>query len=273
VTEVQNAQNRMKSDSTFHRDEMTRLRTVINDAREKLNDMEGKNTGLEGQVKDLTRQLEDDARQYELAINERDAALRKMRDECQMLVGELQTLLDTKQILDTEIAIYRKMLEGEESRAGLKKMVEQAVKSHSLQQQDDQEVTRQSRAEKSTRTTFQRSAKGNVAIADCDVDGNYITLENTHRTKDENLGDWKLRRKLDGNKKELVYTIPKNTVIKPGMTLKIWARTSTARNDPPNELIFEGETSWGQAAGAQTTLVNKEGEERATFTQRTVAAT
>jgi intermediate filament protein if len=116
VTEVQNAQNRMKSDSTFHRDEMTRLRTSINDAREKLNDIEGKNTGLESQVKDLTRQLEDDARQYELALNERDAALRKMRDECQMLVGELQTLLDTKQILDTEIAIYRKMLEGEESR-------------------------------------------------------------------------------------------------------------------------------------------------------------
>ncbi len=53
---------------------------------------------------------------FQTALNERDAALRKMRDECQMLVAELQTLLDTKQMLDTEIAIYRKMLEGEESR-------------------------------------------------------------------------------------------------------------------------------------------------------------
>lgn len=61
-------------------------------------------------------QLNDDQRQYEAALNDRDATLRRMREECQTLVAELQALLDTKQLLDAEIAIYRKMLEGEESR-------------------------------------------------------------------------------------------------------------------------------------------------------------
>lgn len=47
-------------------------------------------------------------------------------------MAELQALLDTKQMLDAEIAIYRTMLEGEESRyekerRGRKKMI------HSLQ--------------------------------------------------------------------------------------------------------------------------------------------
>jgi intermediate filament protein if len=51
--------------------------------------------------------------------------LRRLKDECQQLVAELQSLLDTKQMLDAEIAIYRKMLEGEESRVGLRQMVEQ----------------------------------------------------------------------------------------------------------------------------------------------------
>lgn len=36
------------------------------------------------------------------------------------------------QTLDAEIAIYRKMLEGEENRAGLRQLVEQVVKTHGL---------------------------------------------------------------------------------------------------------------------------------------------
>lgn len=71
---------------------------------------------LEKQVQELTYQLQDDQRSYESALNERDSQIRKMREECQALMVELQMLLDTKQTLDAEIAIYRKMLEGEENR-------------------------------------------------------------------------------------------------------------------------------------------------------------
>ncbi len=60
--------------------------------------------------------MTDDQRHYEVAINDRDHQLKKVRVECQSLVGEMQALLDTKMILDAEIAIYRKMLEGEETR-------------------------------------------------------------------------------------------------------------------------------------------------------------
>ena len=62
-------------------------------------------------------------------------------------------------------------------------MVEQVVKSHSLQQQEDTESQRHVRGEMSTRTTFQRSAKGNISIAECDPDGKFIIFENTHRNK------------------------------------------------------------------------------------------
>jgi len=138
---------------------------------------------LEKQLQELSHQLDDDQRQYEAALNDRDAQLRRMREECQTLVAELQALLDTKQILDAEIAIYRKMLESEENRQGLRSMVEQVVKSHSLQQQEDTESQRTVRGEMSTRTTFQRSAKGNMTIAECDPDGKFIVVENQSRSK------------------------------------------------------------------------------------------
>lgn len=62
-------------------------------------------------------------------------------------------------------------------------MVEQVVKTRSIQQQEDTDSTRNIRGEVSTKITFQRSAKGNVTIAECDPNGKYIMLENTHRTK------------------------------------------------------------------------------------------
>jgi intermediate filament protein if len=269
VSEVAAQANRQGLESNYTRDEINRMRGAINDVRGKLADMEAKNALLEKQVQELTYQLEDDQRQYEQALNERDGQLRKMRDECQMLVSELQSLLDTKQMLDTEIAIYRKMLEGEESRAGLRQMVEQVVKSHSLQQQEDTESTRNVRGESSTRTTFQRSAKGNISIAEADADARYIVIENTHRSKEENIGEWKLKRKIDG-RKEIVYTFPPNTVVRAGRSCKVWARDQGGSFNPPFELIFDGENSWGVGMNVVTSLINRDGEERANHTQRTI---
>lgn len=60
-----------------------------------------------------------------------------------------------------------------------------------------------------------------MTIAECDPNGKFITLENTHRSKDENLGEHKLKRKLDGNRREIVYSIPANVVLKAGKTIKV----------------------------------------------------
>ncbi|VDP18888.1 unnamed protein product [Soboliphyme baturini] len=261
VQEVQSATSRSGVETNFQREEVRRMREHMQDLRAKLADLESKvcqecginksflslNYPKKG-FHELNHQLEDDQRQYEFALNDRDAQLRKLRDECQALVGELQALLDTKQILDAEIAIYRKMLEGEENRA---------------------ESSRTVRGEMSTRTTFQRSAKGNVTIAECDPEGKFIVLENSHRSKDENIGDWKIRRKIDG-KREITYILPPNIVLRAGKTCKIWAREQGGFHHPPSELIFDGETTWGSGNNVQTVLFNRDNEERATHTQRTV---
>lgn len=178
------------------------------------------NALLEKQIQELNYQLEDDQRSYEAALNDRDAQIRKMREECQALMVELQMLLDTKQTLDAEIAIYRKMLEGEGDGPGLRQLVEQVVRTTGINEVADTETMRVVKGETSSRTSYSRSAKGNVSIQETSPEGKFIVLENTHRNKEEPVGEWKLKRKIDG-KREIVYTIPKDFVLHGGKSVKV----------------------------------------------------
>ncbi|VDD86780.1 unnamed protein product [Enterobius vermicularis] len=267
VQEIQTQSNRQNLEQNYAKEEVKRLRVQLTDLRGKLADLEGRNSLLEKQTQELNYQLEDDQRSYEAALNDRDAQIRKMRDECQSLMLELQMLLDTKQTLDAEIAIYRKMLEGEENRAGLRQLVEQVVKTHGISQIDESESMRILKGETASRTSFQRSAKGNVSILEASPDGKFIVLENTHRSKEEAIGEWKLKRKIDG-KREIIYTFPRDFILKPGKSVKIWARDQGGLHSPPSQLIFEEETTFGTGLNVQTILFNKEGEERASHIQR-----
>eukprot|EP00080_Pristionchus_pacificus_P024452 PDM84472.1 ifa-1 [Pristionchus pacificus] len=266
VQEIATASNRQTMEHGYQKEEIRRLRTQLSDLRGKLADLEGRNALLEKQTQELNYQLEDDQRSYEAALNDRDASIRKMREECQALMVELQMLLDTKQTLDAEIAIYRKMLEGEENRAGLRHLVEQVVKTHGISQSDEHESMRVLKGETATRTSFQRSAKGNVSIHETSPDGKFVVVENTHRSKDEPIGDWKLKRKIDG-KKEIVFTFPADFVLRPGKNVKVFAH-GHGINSPPETLVIDSEDSWGTGHNVHTILFNAAGEERATHIQR-----
>ncbi|CAD5235745.1 unnamed protein product [Bursaphelenchus xylophilus] len=263
VQEIQTQSARQNIEQGYAKEEVKRLRVQLTDLRGKLADLESKNGMLEKQIQELNYQLEDDQRSYENALTEKDNQIRRVRDECQNLMVELQMLLDTKQTLDNEIKMYRKMLDGEDSRPGLRQLVDQA-----LVKKDNgfhAESLNEARVD-ATRHSYQRSAKGNVSIQEVSPEGNYVILNNTHRSKEEKLGDWKLRRSIDGGG-EVVFTFPKKFVLRPGKSVKIFAK-GKGINSPPDQLEAEEIKSFGAGTSAQTMLYNKDGEERATFIQR-----
>merc|ERR1719443_2331357 len=53
---------------------------------------------------------------HRLAIDERDAEIEKLRAQLAAQILELKELMDSKLALDAEIATYRRLLQGEESR-------------------------------------------------------------------------------------------------------------------------------------------------------------
>ncbi|VDM76010.1 unnamed protein product [Strongylus vulgaris] len=235
VQEIQTQSARQSMEQGYQKDEVKRLRTQLTDLRGKLADLEGR--------------------------------IRKMREECQALMVELQMLLDTKQTLDAEIAIYRKMLEGEGDGPGLRQLVEQVVRTTGINEVADTETMRVVKGEMSSRTSYTRSAKGNVSIQDPSPEGKYVVLENTHRSKEEPIGDWKLKRKIDG-KREIVYTFPHDFILRAGKSVKIWARGQGGTHNPPESLVYDGEDSFGVGSNVQTILYNKEGEVGAEIVQK-----
>ncbi|CAI2357844.1 unnamed protein product [Caenorhabditis sp. 36 PRJEB53466] len=266
VQEINTQSNRQNAENNFQKEEVKRLRSQTSELRGKLSDLESRNVLLEKQIEELNYQLEDDQRSYEAALNDKDAQIRRLREDCQALMVELQMLLDTKQTLDGELKVYRKMLDGEQDQSGLRQLVEQVVRTSAINEVADTETMRVVKGEHSSRTSYQRSAKGNVAIHETSPDGKFVVLENTHRGKEEPLGDWKLKRKIDG-KREIVFTFPSDFVLHPLKTVKIFARGQGASN-PPDALVFEGDDTFGVGANVQTILYNNKGEERATHIQR-----
>ncbi|ULT82260.1 hypothetical protein L3Y34_011909 [Caenorhabditis briggsae] len=296
VQEIHTQASRNSLEQNYAREEVKRLRTTLGDMRGKMADLEGRNLLLEKQVEDLNYQMEEDMRTYEQSLNDKDSSINKLRDESKILMVELQMLIDTKQTLDAEIVIYRKMLDGEENRAGLRQLVEQVVKTTSIHQTKEIEIhcsqyetitfdevphthylvgdkirrkpyesLRVLKGETTSHSSYSRSAKGNVSIQEVEPTGKFIILENIAR-RDENIGDWKLRRKIAG-KREIVYTFPREFVLRAQKNVKIFAR-GQGIHSPPDSLVFDLEDSFGTGNDVVTTLYNKEGEERASHSQR-----
>jgi len=72
---------------------------------------------LQRELEDLRRQKEERERELEGENNEFKMEIVKLRAEMEAILRELQSIMDSKLGLELEIAAYRKLLEGEETRS------------------------------------------------------------------------------------------------------------------------------------------------------------
>lgn len=267
------AANKQANTVNQDKDECKDLRKNVTDLRDKINDLDKLNQDLQRQIDALKREKEDREREIEAEIDDLRDQKGQLKRELDAIIHELQNVADTKMSLDLEIAAYRKLLEGEERRANFDKPSKPGAPSGSQPGGQSAEPPTDDPGSfgsgvMSAKTTYQRTAKGTMAVADCPPDGRCVRLENTGK-KEENIEGWSIVRNVDGREQQPYVLGPEFSAIQPGQKITIFAQGYKPASAPRTDIEMDSPT-WGIGSQVVTRLYNEEGEERASLTQKTV---
>lgn len=183
-------QRSANSSSAVH-EEMRVVRSRADALNAKISDLEAINSGLQARIRDLEGILEGERARFSREMQILEGDLNRMRDEMTQQLLDYQDLMDIKVSLDLEIAAYRKLLEGEETRLNITPTASQtasfsqslrAGRSTPIQFRTPSRLGKRKRNvfedDESTSYSVNSSAKGEIEIHEIDPEGKFVKLLN-----------------------------------------------------------------------------------------------
>jgi predicted nucleic acid-binding Zn-ribbon protein len=116
---------------TNAQEEIKKLRGQMGDKNTAYAEMATRLATLQAERDELARRLAEMERELESERLRYSTDVQSLETELAGVMEQLQVLMDAKLSMELEIACYKKLLEGEESRVGLRSLVEQAIGTQS----------------------------------------------------------------------------------------------------------------------------------------------
>lgn len=225
-------------------------------------ELESTNANLQKRMADLVRDMEDKAANFRAEMARKDAELRNKEDRLDALVKDYKDLMEIKVALDMEIAVYQKLLEGEEGRLGLSQHGSPEAAATPATGRGIKRKRTVFEEEETSQVTSDHTGKGTVFIEH--VDKNAKVIKVTNRSGETvALSGWILSNISDGTDgQEFSYKFPRGVNLAAGETCAVWSSDSEQEHNPPNSLVMK-KGGWNIGAESKTVLVNKDGEEEA----------
>jgi len=250
--------------------EIKRLRDQLSERNARLAELESALAAMRAERDNIKMRYSDLEQDFEREKVESSRKITELQMQVEALMQQLNELIDAKMSLELEIACYKKLLEGEESRTGLRSLVEQALGTTGSGGSALQDIIGQSSLSASTtaKTTVTRSSKGPLGFSQLDATGASFTLENTTtgaRAKTQSMKGYKVVKKTLDDK--VLVEIPLAAKdLRPGQSYTVFAKGAKSSPSNDNEQVAEvfsfgtGSSKWA--------LVDEDGVEKATLIAR-----